>query len=89
MTMLGVALLMSSCGTYTAEGAYVGAQFGTILGSAVGGISGGWRGSDIGAIVGMAGGAVVGAAGPIMTSYFANASSNAFLISAFVRSAFR
>ena len=62
MTMLGVALLMSSCGTYTAEGAYVGAQFGTILGSAVGGISGGWRGSDIGAIVGMAGGAVVGAA---------------------------
>ena len=62
MTMLGVALLMSSCGTYTAEGAYVGAQFGTILGSAVGGISGGWRGSDIGAVVGMAGGAVVGAA---------------------------
>ena len=55
-------LLLSSCGTYTAEGAYVGAQFGTILGSAVGGISGGWRGSDIGAIVGMAGGAAIGAA---------------------------
>ena len=62
ITMLGVALLMSSCGTYTAEGAYVGAQFGTILGSAVGGISGGWRGSDVGSLIGMAGGAAVGAA---------------------------
>ncbi len=60
--LAAVALLMSSCGTYTGEGAIVGAQFGTILGSAVGGISGGWRGSDVGAIVGMAGGAVVGAA---------------------------
>ena len=60
--LAAMALLMSSCGTYTGEGAIVGAQFGTILGSAVGGISGGWRGSDVGAIVGMAGGAVVGAA---------------------------
>lgn len=62
MTMVGTALLMSSCGTYTGTGAVVGAQLGTILGSAVGGISGGWRGSDIGAITGMAGGAMVGAA---------------------------
>ena len=62
MTMVGAALLMSSCGTYTGTGAVVGAQLGTILGSAVGGISGGWRGSDIGAITGMAGGAMVGAA---------------------------
>jgi hypothetical protein len=55
-------LLLSSCGTYTGEGAATGAAFGSILGSAIGGISGGWRGRDIGTIVGMAGGAVVGAA---------------------------
>lgn len=55
-------LLLSSCGTYTGQGAATGASFGSILGSAIGGISGGWRGSDIGTIVGMAGGAVVGAA---------------------------
>lgn len=55
-------LLLSSCGTYTGDGAYVGGSFGSILGSAIGGISGGPRGSDIGTIVGMAGGAVLGAA---------------------------
>ena len=53
---------MSSCGTYTGEGAATGAAFGSILGSAIGGISGGWRGHDVGTIVGMAGGAIVGAA---------------------------
>lgn len=58
----GVALLLSSCGTYTGQGAYVGGSFGSVLGSAIGGISGGWRGSDIGTVVGMAGGAVIGAA---------------------------
>ena len=56
-----LALLLTSCGTYTGQGAYVGAQFGTIRGSAVGGISGGWRSSDIGTVVGMAGGAAIGA----------------------------
>ncbi|MBQ9230569.1 MAG: hypothetical protein IJ190_05225 [Prevotella sp.] len=60
--LIGAALLVSSCGTYTGQGAYAGATFGSILGSAIGGISGGWRGSDIGTIVGMAGGAAVGAA---------------------------
>lgn len=55
-------LMMSSCGTYTGEGAYVGGSFGSILGSAIGGIAGGWRGSDIGTVVGMAGGAAIGAA---------------------------
>ena len=55
-------LLMTSCGTYTGQGAYVGGSFGSILGSAIGGIAGGWRGSDIGTVVGMAGGAAVGAA---------------------------
>ena len=55
-------MLMSSCGTYTGEGAATGAAFGSVLGSAIGGISGGWRGHDIGTIVGMAGGAAVGAA---------------------------
>lgn len=60
--LVGAALLVSSCGTYTGQGAYAGATFGSILGSAIGGISGGWRGSDIGTIVGMAGGAAVGAA---------------------------
>jgi len=55
-------LLMSSCGTYSGQGAATGAAFGSILGSAIGGISGGWRGHDIGTIVGMAGGAAIGAA---------------------------
>ena len=59
---IGAALLLSSCGTYTGEGAYAGGTLGAILGSAIGGISGGWRGSNIGTVVGMAGGAAVGAA---------------------------
>lgn len=59
---VGVLLLMSSCGTYTGSGAYVGGSFGSVIGSAVGGISGGWRGSHVGSLIGMAGGAVVGAA---------------------------
>lgn len=57
-----VAAALSSCGTYTGDGAATGATFGSILGSAIGGISGGPRGSDIGTVVGMAGGAVLGAA---------------------------
>ncbi len=62
LTLMSSMLLMSSCGTYTGEGAATGAAFGSILGSAIGGISGGWRGHDIGTIVGMAGGAAIGAA---------------------------
>jgi hypothetical protein len=54
-------LLLSSCGTYTGEGAYVGSQIGAILGSAIGGINDGPRGADMGTIIGMAGGAVAGA----------------------------
>lgn len=57
---LGMAITLSSCGTYTGSGAYTGASLGSILGSAIGGISGGPRGSDFGTIVGMAGGAVIG-----------------------------
>ena len=56
------AMLLSSCGTYTGTGTYIGAQFGGILGSAIGGISNGGRGSDVGTIIGMAGGAIVGGA---------------------------
>ena len=37
---IGAALLLSSCGTYTGEGAYAGGTLGAILGSAIGGISG-------------------------------------------------
>lgn len=59
---LAALLMLSSCGSYQAAGAYTGAQFGSIIGSAIGGISGGWRGHDVGALVGLAGGAVVGAA---------------------------
>ena len=55
-------LILSSCGTYTGSGAYVGGSFGSILGSAIGGLAGGPRGSDLGTIIGMAGGAAVGAA---------------------------
>ena len=59
---LGVLMVMSSCGSYEATGAYTGAHFGSIIGSAIGGITGGWRGSDVGSLIGMAGGAMVGAA---------------------------
>lgn len=55
-------LLLSSCGTYTGSGAYMGTSLGGILGSAIGGLAGGPRGSDVGTIVGMASGAIVGAA---------------------------
>ena len=55
-------LLLSGCGTYAGQGAYVGGSFGSIIGSAIGGIAGGYRGSDVGTLIGMAGGAVVGAA---------------------------
>ena len=60
--MLGVLMLVSSCGSYTATGAYVGAQFGHVIGSAVGGIAGGWRGHDVGSLIGTLGGAAAGAA---------------------------
>ena len=59
---LSALLVMSSCSSYKAAGAYTGAHFGSIIGSAIGGISGGWRGSDMGTLIGMAGGAAVGAA---------------------------
>ena len=35
------AALLSSCGTYTGEGAYLGGGAGAVLGSAIGGIAGG------------------------------------------------
>ena len=60
--LLGVPLLLGSCGTYTGSGAATGGMFGSILGSAIGGLAGGRHGSDIGTIVGMAGGAAIGAA---------------------------
>jgi len=59
---LGLLLVMSSCGSYEAAGAYTGAHFGSIIGSAIGGITGGWRGHEVGKLVGLAGGAMVGAA---------------------------
>lgn len=60
--MVGAALLLSSCGSYEATGAYTGAQFGHVIGSAIGGISGGWRGHEVGSLIGTVGGAVAGAA---------------------------
>lgn len=62
VVLVSSVLLLSSCGTYTGSGAYVGGSFGSILGSAIGGLAGGPRGSDIGTIIGMAGGAMVGGA---------------------------
>lgn len=59
---LGAAFLLSSCGSYTATGAYTGSTLGSVLGSAIGGLTGGPRGSDWGQIIGMAGGAMVGGA---------------------------
>ena len=60
--LVSAMVLLSSCGTYTADGAATGGWFGSMIGSAIGGISGGPRGSDIGSLIGMAGGAIVGAA---------------------------
>ena len=62
MMIVGAGLLMSSCGSYTATGAYTGGQFGHVIGSAVGGIGGGWRGHEVGSIVGTIGGVAAGAA---------------------------
>ena len=60
--LIGAVLLMSSCGSYEATGAYTGSQFGNVLGSAIGGIAGGWRGHEIGSLIGTVGGAAAGAA---------------------------
>lgn len=62
ITFLAVSLLMSSCGSYEATGAYTGSTFGNMVGSAIGGIAGGWRGHEIGSLIGTVGGAAVGAA---------------------------
>lgn len=62
LILVSAMMLLSSCGTYTAQGAATGGWFGSMIGSAIGGISGGHRGSDIGSLIGMAGGAMVGAA---------------------------
>ena len=62
LILLSALLLLSSCGTYTGQGAFVGGEFGSIIGSAIGGISNGRRGSDVGTLIGLAGGAIVGAA---------------------------
>ena len=59
---VSAALMLSSCGSYMASGAYAGSSLGSILGSAIGGLTNGPRGSDWGTIIGMAGGAVVGTA---------------------------
>ena len=59
---LGTTMLLASCGTHTATGAYTGASLGGMIGSAVGSISGKSNGSAVGTIVGAAGGAAVGGA---------------------------
>ena len=60
--VLGAVMLLCSCGTHTATGAYTGASLGGMIGSAVGGMSGKANGSAVGTIVGAAGGAAVGGA---------------------------
>ena len=60
--VMGAALLLTSCGTYTATGAIVGGEFGHVVGSAIGGISGGWRGAHQGSLLGTVGGVIAGAA---------------------------
>lgn len=62
IVLLGVIVMLSSCGTNAGTGAYVGGQFGHVIGSAIGGIAGGWRGHDMGALIGTVGGVVAGAA---------------------------
>ena len=55
-------LLLSSCTSNTATGAYTGAQFGHVVGSAIGGLTGGWKGQQKGTLIGVVGGAIAGAA---------------------------
>ena len=62
ITLMCAGLLLSSCGSYEATGAYTGSMFGDMIGSAIGGIAGGWRGHEIGSLVGTVGGAAIGAA---------------------------
>lgn len=59
---MGAVMLLCSCGTHTATGAYTGASLGGMIGSAVGGMSGKANGSAVGTMVGAAGGAAVGGA---------------------------
>lgn len=58
---VGAAILLASCGSNAAVGAYAGGQFGHVIGSAIGGISDGWRGHHTGALIGTIGGMVAGA----------------------------
>ena len=51
-------VLLSSCSSYTSNGAIAGGM----IGSAIGGIAGGYRGSDVGMLVGAVTGAAIGAA---------------------------
>ena len=60
--LVGAAVVLSSCGSATATGAYVGGEFGHVIGSAIGGINGGWRGEHMGSLIGTVGGVVAGAA---------------------------
>jgi len=59
--LVGAAILLASCSSNTAVGAFAGGQFGHVIGSAIGGISGGWRGHHTGALIGTVGGMVAGA----------------------------
>lgn len=54
-------LVLTSCGTASGTGAYVGGQFGHVIGSAIGGITGGRHGHDVGSLIGTIGGAAAGA----------------------------
>lgn len=51
-------VLLSSCSSYTSNGAIAGGM----IGSAIGGIAGGPRGSDVGMLMGAVTGAAIGAA---------------------------
>ena len=60
--LMGAAILLSGCGTYTASGAMMGSNIGNVIGASIGGINGGWRGHHVGSLIGTVGGAVAGAA---------------------------
>jgi uncharacterized protein YcfJ len=60
--LMGAALLLSGCGSYTANGALIGSDIGHVIGASIGGINGGWRGHHVGSLIGTVGGAVAGAA---------------------------
>ena len=61
VTMMGLTVLVTSCGSYTGNGTLIGTGAGAALGAGIGALIGGGKGTAIGSAVGAAVGAGTGA----------------------------